>query len=152
MSSPGCQNRWNEAGCAYNAHNDMHLNGVGTSVGDEIDKALIYFIEQYAEILRVLKAEPDGIGGNMLDHCAILGTSDMFNGWQEAHSHENFPLLIAGRAGGALKYPGVHLRASGVATQGPLTILRAVGAPLTEWGWGRGDNLKATTTFSGIEA
>ena len=34
-------------------------------------------------------------GGNLLDRCCILGTSDVAGGWD--HAFNDFPLLIAGK-------------------------------------------------------
>jgi|CXWL01.1.fsa_nt_gi hypothetical protein len=49
----------------------------------------------------------------------------------------DYPLLIAGGAGGALKNPGTHVNLrGGNATRVPFTILKALGLPDTSWGQG----------------
>ena len=54
---------------------------------------------------RKFRDTPDG-AGNLLDSLALLATSDHSDG--AAHTVNDYPVLIAGRAGGALVHPGVH--------------------------------------------
>ena len=67
---------------------------------------------------------PEG-AGNVLDNCAIFGTTEVAEG--RSHSNRDMPIVIAGKAGGALK-SGIHHRAVGDnASKANLTVLRALG-------------------------
>ena len=71
---------------------------------------------QFAYFLDRLKSVPEG-NGTLLDNCTILYGSAISDGNQ--HLHENLPMLVAGRGGGAIS-PGRHLR---VDDKTPLTNL-----------------------------
>ena len=96
---------------------------------------LRFMIERYAEFIGLLDSVPEG-DGTLLDHSVVWGTSEVANGWN--HKHDNFPMLVAGSAGGALK-TGLHLPLSGDAatinaTRVPFSLLRALGMPIQSWG------------------
>ncbi len=61
--------------------------------------------ELFAYFLRKLQSTPDG-DGTLLDHSLIVYGSGLSDG--NAHTHEDLPVLLAGRGGGNLK-PGRHL-------------------------------------------
>ncbi|MDP6944124.1 MAG: DUF1552 domain-containing protein [Myxococcota bacterium] len=89
-------------------------------------------VAQFANLVSKLKATPEG-DGTLLDHCAVFFSSEIEDG--NAHRHENLPVLLAGRAGGAID-PGRHV----VYSDGPpianlyLRLLDAVGVSVTEFG------------------
>ncbi len=58
----------------------------------------------FAEMIRKMKAIDEG-GSTLLDNSMILYTSYMADG---GHGRDDYPVLLAGRAGGTLK-PGRHL-------------------------------------------
>ena len=62
--------------------------------------------ELFAYFLGKLKSTPDG-DGTLLDHTMIVYGSGLSDG--NRHTHEDLPVLLAGRGGGTLK-PGRHLR------------------------------------------
>ena len=63
--------------------------------------------------------------GTLLDHCAIIGTSEISFG--RTHSLEDMPLLTAGSAGGTLKQ-GLHHHAPGEnASRFMMTIIQSLG-------------------------
>jgi hypothetical protein len=100
-------------------------------IDDTVRLGLRFFIENFAAFLESLRAIPER-EGNLLDQCCILGTSDVARG--PDHNFANFPLLVAGRAGGAL-VPGTHVALPGDnAARVPFTCLKAVGVPLDAWG------------------
>ena len=68
--------------------------------------ATVFTMEQLGVFLRRLRDTPEA-GGNLLDRCSILCTSELADGW--THSNKDFPLLIAGRGDGRLR-GGVHWR------------------------------------------
>jgi hypothetical protein len=61
--------------------------------------------ELFAYFLKKLKSTPDG-EGSLLDHSMIVYGSGLSDGNQ--HTHENLPVLLAGRGDGSLK-PGRHI-------------------------------------------
>ena len=73
----------------------------------------------------------------MLDQCAILCTTEVSEGW--THTNDEFPILLAGKAGGRLR-GGYHYRSSTRenTSQALLTLLRAVGDPRPSFGVGGG--------------
>jgi hypothetical protein len=91
---------------------------------------------------------PEG-AGNLLDNTVIYATSDVSDG--KAHSITDYPLLVAGRGGGFLKYPGVHYRSTnGENTNlALLSVLKAAGLPLTSFGTG---DSAVKSSLSAIEA
>jgi hypothetical protein len=95
-----------------------------------IRKGIAYKMGLLADLLQILRAMPYATG-NLLDRAAVLSTTCVSDG--QSHSTSNYPILVAGKAGGKLK-GGVYVRASGPVTRAPLTVARAVGAPLTEFG------------------
>ncbi len=103
-------------------------------------------IDQYAYFLGALDAIPEG-EGTLLDHCIALGTSDVSEG--RTHSLDEFPLLIAGGACGALK-TGMHYRsfAEENANKVVLSMLRAM--DVVREGFGAGDSY-TTDGLSAIE-
>jgi hypothetical protein len=129
---------------ATRGHHDMSHDGEATQ--EQIDACTIFTIKQLAVLLNKLKQTPDG-AGNLLDSLALLCTSDASNG--ATHSVEDYPVLIAGRAGGALKHPGVHYASNKEHTnRALLSLLRAVGVQQTELGEG---NIRQTSGVSAVE-
>jgi hypothetical protein len=131
---------------ATGGHHDLTHN----EAGDQplVHASTIFTMQQFANLLGALKAVPEG-AGNLLDSCAILASSDTADG--KAHSITDYPILVAGSAGGALKHPSVHYRSTSKENTSTvlLSILRAVGVPLTEFGLMGG---KVTAGCSAIEA
>jgi hypothetical protein len=103
--------------------------------GDQplVHAATIFVMQQYASLLETLAATPDG-AGNLLDNAVVLASSDTADG--KEHTLEDYPIVVAGRGGGRLRYPGVHHRSD----QGEntskvlLSLLRASGLPLSRFG------------------
>ena len=126
-------------------HHDLTHDEAGDH--PQVQASTVYTMEQFAVLLAALKAIPEG-AGNLLDSCAILASSDTADG--RDHSITNYPILIAGSAGGKLKYPSVHYKSNGEnTTMVLLSILRSVGLSLTEFGTGGG---RVTTSCTAIEA
>ncbi len=115
-------------GTATSFHEYEHNAGIDETVRT----TLKYFVEIFGSVLESFRALPER-GGNLLDRSCILGTSELSFG--PSHGFDDFPILLAGKAGGALKYPGVHVTAPGEnAARVPFTALKAIGAPLASWG------------------
>jgi hypothetical protein len=92
-----------------------------------------FIMKKFATFLGKLKETTEGTG-NVLDNCAILASSDTSEG--QPHSLRDYPILVAGRAGQALKYPGVHYRSTTRENTSKvlLTLLQAMDIPVTEFG------------------
>jgi hypothetical protein len=112
----------------------------------EVNAIVKYLIEEFAYMVESLRAIPEG-DSTLLDNCVVLGTSDVSYG--RTHSLSEFPILLAGTAGGALK-KGVHYRSASAenATRVPLTIARALGVQLSEFGKDEG---KAADSIGALE-
>ena len=65
-----------------------------------------FHIQQFAYLLGKLKSIPEG-DGTLLDNCMIAYGSGNSDG--NRHTHENLPILLAGKGGGSLK-TGRHIR------------------------------------------
>jgi Protein of unknown function (DUF1552) len=65
-----------------------------------------YHMQQFAYLLGKLKSIPEG-DGTLLDSCMIAYGSGNSDG--NRHTHENLPILLAGKGGGSLK-AGRHVR------------------------------------------
>jgi hypothetical protein len=118
--------------------------------GDQpiVHAATIFIMKQFARLLEHLRSTPDG-AGNLLDSCAILASSDTAQG--KEHTIKDYPILVVGRARGALKYPGIHHRSDKGenATRVLLSVLRAAGVALPELGKRGG---KVDESLTAIEA
>jgi hypothetical protein len=105
--------------------------------GDQplVGKHIVLHMQQVAYLISKLKSVTVG-AGTLLDQCAILFTTEV----QEGRNHltDNMPMIVAGRAGGALR-TGQHIHAAGDNTSKVhLTLLNAVGVPATSFGAGPG--------------
>lgn len=75
------------------AHNPTRVPGQKNAV----DR---WFVQQFADLLQMLKDVPEG-DGSMLDNTAVLFANNMSDGG--AHNINNLPWLMAGGCGGAFK-------------------------------------------------
>lgn len=113
----------------------------------QVHEIVLQIVEEFAYMVAALRAVPEG-DGTLLDHCAVLGTTDCSFG--RTHSIDDYPILIAGTGNGALR-KGIHYRSrtGENASRVIVSLMRAVGASVA--GFGAGDAL-ATSGLSGIEA
>ncbi|RKG98038.1 DUF1552 domain-containing protein [Corallococcus sp. CA053C] len=110
---------------AYSHHQKAQANYDALA---KIDK---WEVEQYAYLLQRLKGVQEE-GGTLLDHSAVYFSSEVADG--NMHEHKNLPILLAGRAGGALS-PGRHVRYEGVPLANLYTsLLRIFGVPTNTFG------------------
>jgi hypothetical protein len=92
----------------------------------------VFTMKMFATLLQALSAVPEG-AGTLLDNVVILASTDVADG--KTHTLTDYPIVVAGAAGGKLKKPGVHYRSKGENTSKVLlTVLRAAGVPLTQFG------------------
>jgi Protein of unknown function (DUF1552) len=129
---------------ADRSHHDISHDGASSQA--MMEAITVFTMKQFAGLVTKFRDTPDG-AGNLLDSMALLATSDHSDG--AAHTVNDYPVLIAGKAGGALVHPGVHYASSGEHTnKALLTILRAVGVQLPELGMG---SYKQTMGVSALE-
>lgn len=112
----------------------------------QVQSILLYIMSEFAYLVKALAAVPEG-DSTLLDHCAILGTSDCSYG--KSHLLEEYPILIAGTCNGALK-TGLHYRSPSAenASKVLLSLARAMGMTLDSFGEG---DARATTSLTAIE-
>lgn len=93
-----------------------------------------FTIGEFAYLVERMASVREG-DGTLLDHSAVLCTTDCSFG--RTHSLDDYPLIIAGRAGGALR-AGIHYRSASneSASKVMLTLMRAVGARAEAYGFG----------------
>ena len=97
-----------------------------------VHAATVFTMEQLAVMLQSLRDIPVG-DDNLLDHSSIICTSEHADG--RIHSYSDFPMLIAGKAGGALR-GDTHYRSTTdeSVSKAVLTALRAGGVPAESFG------------------
>ena len=103
--------------------------------GDQptVHKITTFIMNKFGTFLEKLKNTTEG-DGNLLDRCAILASSDCAEG--QPHSIGDYPILVAGKAGGALVHPGVHYRSGSKENTSKvlLTLLQAMDLEVSEYG------------------
>ena len=113
-----------------------------------VHAATVFVMQQLSHLLLTLKNTPDG-AGNLLDSSVILASSDT----SDAHEHslDDYPVLVAGRGGGALKHPGIHYRSGNEENTSKvlLTVLRAAGLRLPAFGQKGGRVDESLTAIEG---
>ena len=115
--------------------NEHSLTHEATEQG-RVNDAVIFTMKNFARTLSALKGINEGTG-NVLDNTVVLCTSDVAEGID--HSITDYPVLLAGKGGGALR-SGYHFR-SGTGrntTDILLTCLRALGTGAASAGAGVG--------------
>ena len=110
---------------------------------DKVNQAVIFTMKNFAYTLKALKRTLEGTG-NVLDNTVALCTSDVAEGLD--HSINDYPVLLAGKGGGALR-SGYHFR-SGTGRNTSdilLTALRALGTNATSVGEASGSSTTPIT-------
>jgi hypothetical protein len=108
-----------------------HLDPGDESNQPRVHAGVVYTMQCFAEFLTRLRAVTEG-AGNLLDSTLVYSTS--CTAWGKTHSNQDWPTLLAGKAGGALtgdqhvRYEGENL------SRVLLTVANAFGAGLAELG------------------
>jgi hypothetical protein len=99
---------------------------------EQLQKIDHFLIGEFARFLKNLQAIPDG-SGNLLDNCLIMYGSGLSDG--NRHKHDDLPIILAGKGGGALK-AGRHVNIPGGAPLNNLflSMLDCTGAGLASLG------------------
>jgi hypothetical protein len=86
-----------------------HLDAGDNASQTRVHRGVVYAMECLATLLTRMKDITEG-SGTLLDNSLVYATS--CTGWGKVHDPKEWPVLLAGRAGGAL--PGnLHVRAEG---------------------------------------
>lgn len=121
-----------------------HGDGSSQTTQPRVEKGVLYAMKCLNEFLTKFKGTAFG-ASNLLDASLIFVTSD--TAWGKIHTKEEWPVLLAGKAGGKLKgdmhnnYPADNL------SKALFTVAKIMGSPITELGT---DNGKVNATLSGI--
>jgi hypothetical protein len=135
---------------ASNMNDDFHDTICHTDAGDNSSQARVDTGVQYAmrclnEFLTKLMNTPHG-AGNLLDATLVYVTSD--TAWGKVHDKTEWPVLLAGKAGGRLSgdqhsnFQGENL------SRALLTVAQIMGSKKTDLGL---DGGKATAALPGIQ-
>jgi len=135
---------------ASNMNDDFHDTICHTDAGDNSSQARVDTGVQYAmrclnEFLTKLMNTPHG-AGNLLDATLVYVTSD--TAWGKFHEKTEWPVLLAGKAGGRLRgdqhsnFQGENL------SRALLTVAQIMGSKKTDLGL---DGGKATAALPGIQ-
>lgn len=119
-------------------HHDLTHQDV-PEAQDNVHATTVHTMECFSSMMQKMRAMPEG-AGNVLDNSLWLATSDLAEGL--THSVSDYPVVLVGRAGGAMRFPGTHVR--GGQTLGLrkntndilVTILQAMGSARTSIGRG----------------
>lgn len=135
---------------ASDMNDDFHDTICHTDAGDKsnqprVDKGVQYTMRCLAEFLTNLKNTPHG-ASTLLDSTLVYVTSD--TGWGKVHDRTEWPVLLAGKAGGRLRgdehrnFPGENL------SRALLTVAQLMGSTQTSLGL---DGGKVTAALPGIQ-
>lgn len=117
-------------------NDDFHDTVCHTDQGDNksqtrVNRGVIYTMECLATFLEAMKGITEG-SGTLLDSSLVYVTSCC--SWGKVHSYDEWPVLLAGKAGGALT-GNQHLRAPGENLSKVLfSIAKMMGSPVTTLG------------------
>ena len=115
-----------ESGCATPWHSASHHGERAETIEDQA-KINRYHLSMLAYYAEKLKNTPDG-DGTLLDHTLVLYGSPM--GDANVHGHRRVPLVLLGKAGGAVK-GNLHVLAPDKTPQANvlLTVMQKLGVP-----------------------
>jgi len=125
-----------EIGIPEAHHGLTHHQGDKDKI-EKVTRINCFHLKQFAYLLEKLRATPDG-DGTLLDHSMITYGSGLSDG--NTHDHSNLPLVLAGRACGALK-PGRFVRYPAETPMGNLYVamLDRMGVPVESLGDSNGE-------------
>jgi hypothetical protein len=150
FSSAACHGSYADAGLDnVTFHEDYghRKSPRGTAAATEgFQQGIVYTMARLNELLVRMKDTSD-VTGNLLDNSCVYITSCVAE--SVGHGNTDYPLLVAGKASGALK-GDVHLRTNGESVgKVPFTLLKALGGTATSFGLAEG---RVDTGLSGLLA
>jgi hypothetical protein len=117
-------------------HHDLSHHGGDKNKHEKIKAVNRYHVSQLGYFLDKLKAVREG-AGTLLDSTLVLYGSGISDG--DRHNHDNLPVLLAGKLGGAI-HPGRHVRFPRNTPMADLflSILDRLGASVPSFGDSKG--------------
>ncbi len=136
-----------QVGAKEGMHDVTHEN---TEASQKLHhNSIVLTMECLGYLLKQLKETPEG-SGNLLDSmCMFVWSEQDANNTGNGHNNKNMPILIIGKAGGALK-GGVHYKSTSEenSTKAHMTCLRALDIKAASFGKGAA---MATDTIHAFE-
>jgi hypothetical protein len=139
FTCPACHGNYADCGLAPSTfHEDYghRLSPQGLTMATKgFNTGVKFAMSNFADLLGRMKATPDG-AGNLLDNSAVYATSCVSE--SQTHGGTDFPLLVAGKAGGKLK-GDQHLRLLDEnVSKVPFSLLTALGGTAKSFGMAEG--------------
>jgi hypothetical protein len=134
---------------ASNMNADFHDTVCHGDAGDQtsqprVDTGVQYVVKCLNEFLTKMQATPHG-ATNLLDQSLVLVTSD--TAWGKIHTNTEWPVLLAGKAGGRLQGDGHYNFPGDNMSKALLTAAQIMGSTDTKFGSGNG---AVTAPLTGI--
>lgn len=121
-------------------HNQLAHGGSGAA--DEFRRVTHWYAEQFASLIKRLKAYPEG-GGTLLDRSLVIWGSDMANG---GHGFRGATFVIGGKCGGAIRPGRTQMYANASQNDFFAALCHAMGAPTEKFG----DPMIASRPLAGL--
>lgn len=123
-----------------NMNADFHDTICHGDAGDQssqprVDTGVHYVMTCLNEFLTKMQATPHG-ASNLLDQSLVLVTSD--TAWGKIHTNAEWPVLLAGKAGGRLQGDGHYNFPGDNLSKALLTVAQIMGSTSTTFGSGNG--------------
>jgi hypothetical protein len=122
-----------------------HGDAGDASSQPRVDKGVQYAMRCLNELLLKLKNTPHG-SSTLLDSALVYVTSD--TAWGKEHDKNEWPVLLAGKAGGRLRGDEHHNFPDENLSRALLTVAQIMGSTQTEFGL---DGGKVTSALPGIQ-
>lgn len=131
LGNEGSGRKYKNIGVSGGHHELSHHRNRKEAI-DQIAKIDRFLVEEYARFISRLAETPEG-DGTLLDNSMVLYGGAISDG--NRHSHDNLPVLLAGRGGGRIT-PGRHIRYEGDPPLSNLfvSMLRTAGLPVETFG------------------
>src|SRR3954447_17842096 len=138
FSLPAAHVYYRHLGTNMNA--DFHDTICHGDTGDQsnqprVDTGVHYAVTCLNEFLTKMQATPHG-ASNLLDQSLVLATSD--TAWGKTHTNTEWPVLLAGKAGGKLQGDGHYNFQGDNLSKALLTVSQIMGSKATTFGSGAG--------------
>ncbi|MCA9299218.1 MAG: DUF1552 domain-containing protein, partial [Phycisphaerales bacterium] len=115
-------------------HLSHHRNN--TEMVEKIRRIDAFYTERFASFVERMRSTPEG-EGSLLDSCMIMYGSGICDG--NRHNHENLPIIMAGRGGGAMTTGSfVEFKRETPLCDLYLSIIRSMGCEADAFGDSRG--------------
>ncbi len=135
MGNAGSNRVYDNLGIADGHHTISHHGGTQANF-DKLKKIDRYEVTLFAYLLEKMNGITEQNGMTMLDNSLVFFSSEIEDG--DSHRHTNMPIILAGRAGGAIK-ANRHLKFAPTSVGNLFTsVLNATGVANDKFGDGTG--------------